>query len=88
MSDRIGRIALRQEGGNWTAYYAFPDTMEGAVFLGSIKLAFLKGHPERKQIFMDLMRDCLADIIEEKTGVRPIWGGAELAPEHEKAGSA
>jgi hypothetical protein len=86
---QIGRLAMRQEGGNWTAYYALPDTMADAVFLGSIRLAAVTGNPERKQAFMDMMRDLVSDIIEEKTGVRPIWPNEpQPAPEHERAGSA
>ena len=82
---RIGRLALRQEGNNWNAYYARDDSMEGAVFLGSLCMAFAT-NPKRKQQFMDLMRECVADLIEEASGVRPVWGGPERAPEHERSG--
>ncbi len=90
MSDlkKIGRLAMRQEGDNWVAYYALEDTMEGAIFLGSIVMKAVYPNKERKNAFMDMMRDIVADIIEENTGVRPEWGGAEAAPEHEKAGRA
>lgn len=33
---KIGRLAMRHEGSNWSAYYAEPGTMEGAIFLGSV----------------------------------------------------
>ena len=36
----IGRLAMRVEGELWSAYYAMPNTMEGAVFLGSIAMRF------------------------------------------------
>ena len=85
---KIGRLAMRQEGGNWVAYYALSETMEGALFLGSIKRSMIMINPERKDAFMDLMRDCVSDIIEEETGIRPIWGGSKTAPEHERSGSA
>ncbi len=85
--DQIGRLALRVEGDNWCAYYALAGTMDGALPLGSIRMA-IACIPARKQAFMDLMRDAVADIIEEKVGVRPSWGGPERAPEHERTGSA
>ncbi len=82
----IGRLALRHEGSFWQAYYAMPDTMEGAITLGNIRMAIIVGHPERKEIFMDLMREAVADIIEERTGTRPSWTSPHNAPEHEKGG--
>lgn len=85
---QIGRLAMRQEGGNWNAYYALPTSMEQPIFLGSIRMDAVVGHPERKAAFMDMMRDVVSDLIEEKTGVRPTWGGEKPAPEHERAGNA
>lgn len=61
--------------------------MEQPIFLGSIMVGAVAGHPERKAAFMDMMRDVVSDIIEEQTGVRPAWGGATPAPEHERAGN-
>ena len=85
---QIGRLAMRQEGGSWNAYYALNETMDGAIFLGSIKMGAIIGNKERKTAFMDMMRDIVADIIVVKTGTRPTWGGVISAPEHEKAGNA
>jgi hypothetical protein len=89
MSDttQIGRLALRQEGDWWKAYYAMPGTMECAIPLGSILLRFVADEG-RKKAFMDLMREAVGDIIEETAGVRPTWGGPERAPEHERSGSS
>jgi hypothetical protein len=84
---QIGRLAMRVEGEFWIAYYAQQGTMAGAIQLGLIRMRFVQTD-ERKQAFMDLMRDAVGDLIEEIAGVRPIWGGAESAPEHERAGSA
>ena len=83
---QVGRLALRHEGDNWNAYYALPDTMKDPIFLGSIRMGAVVGQLERKQAFMDLMRDVVSDIIEESTGIRPTWGGPQTAPEHERAG--
>jgi hypothetical protein len=83
---QIGRLALRHEGNMWNAYYAMIGTMDGAVPLGSIAIAVIEMNETRKRAFMDMMRDILADILEDKTGVRPTWGGPQGAPEHERAG--
>ena len=72
MTDKmIGRLALRQEGNVWVAYYALPDTMHDAVSLGSIRIAIIEGSPKRRQAFLDIMRDVVGDIIEEGFGRRP-----------------
>jgi len=83
---RVGRLALRHEGDSWNAYYAAPDTMEGALPLASIRMALVAGHPARKQAFMMLMRDCVGDLIRGAAGVDATWGGPQTAPEHERAG--
>lgn len=83
---KIGRLALRDEGRTWTAYYAMPDTMKGAVVIASIAMKFVE-NPERKAAFMELMQECVADIIEEATGTRPTWpDGPQPAPESERGG--
>lgn len=90
MSDRtqIGRLSMRREGDLWVAYYAMPGTMKGALFLGSVQMAFIVRDPARKNAFMDMMREAVGDIIEAKAGVRPVWGGPKSAPEHERGGNA
>lgn len=84
---KIGRVALREEGEMWNAYYALPDTMDDAIFLGSIKIAAVKSNPERKEEFIALMRGVIGDLIKEQTGFAPSWK-LESAPEHERAGRA
>lgn len=81
---QIGRLSLREEGESWVAYYAHPDTMELATFLGSIRMGAIANNPARKQAFMDMMRSIVSDIIQEKTGVRPVWGNPKTAPEKER----
>ena len=87
-SAKIGRLAMRHEGENWNAYYALPDSMDEPIFLGSIRMGAITSNPERKQAFMQMMREVVSDIIEAKTGVRPIWGEPTTAPEHERAGQS
>jgi hypothetical protein len=82
---KVGRLALRQEGDLWVAYYAEPDKMEGAIYLGSIQIALVENNPDRKQQFMDLMRAVVGDMIGKIVGVRPHWPeGTQPAPEHER----
>jgi hypothetical protein len=86
---KVGRLALRHEGRNWNAYYAMPDTMEGAIPLGSIAMRFVEGKPDRMESFIGLMREAVSDLIEELTGILPTWPeGIQPAPEHERAGHA
>jgi hypothetical protein len=85
---KMGRLALRVEGDLWCAYFALPDTMDGALFLGSIRKVFVED-AERKLVFMELMKEAVGDLLEEKTGERPLWPeGEQPAPEHERGGSA
>ena len=84
----IGRLALREEGENWKAYYALKDTMDGALFLGSIRMGIVTQSPAHKAAFMALMRDVVGDLLKNVIGHSPTWGGPERAPEHERSGSA
>lgn len=89
MNKQIGRLAMRHEGAMWNAYYALTDTMEGAIPIGSIAMRFIVKHPARKQAFMDMMREAVADLIQEKTGQRPVWPNPpHAAPETERSGHA
>jgi hypothetical protein len=80
----IGRLAFREEGPNWNAYFSKQDTMLGAVLLGSIKMTLVANNPERREGFMSLMREAFGDITEKTTGSRPSWGGERPAPESER----
>lgn len=84
----IGRLSLRVEGANWNAYWApSQTTMEGAVYLGSIKMGLVE-REERRDAFIILMRECFADEVEAHFGMRPKWKGLVAAPDHERSGSA
>ena len=82
----VGRLALRVEGENWNAYYAQQGTMEGAIFLGSIRMALVRG--SLKEQFMDLMQAAMSNVIEDAVGERPTWDKPQSAPENERSGSA
>lgn len=86
-SKHIGRLALRHEGDFWNAYYAMPNTMKGAILLGSIAMRFVIQNKDRKRAFWFMMRDAVSDIIEEQTGTRPTWPDEPIpAPESERSG--
>lgn len=85
---QMGRLAMRVEGDLWVAYYALPDTMKDALFLGSIQMAFVQDW-QKKELFMAMMKDCVSEIIKETVGVKPEWpNGVQPAPEHERSGRA
>ena len=83
---------MRVEGDVWVAYFALPDTMDGAIELGRIAMAIVTGPDgfERKQQFMAIMRSAISDILEARSGVRPVWPEPEgrPAPQRERAGRA
>lgn len=80
----VGRLALRQHDDWWVAYYGLPETMDLAIKLGSIRIGGVVGNDKNKKAFINLMREMVADLIEEETGERPIWGDPQSAPEHER----
>ena len=83
---QAGRLAMRYEGSMWNAYFALPQSMEGAVLIGSIAMRAIVDNDDRKKAFMQMMWSVVADILEEKIGVRPTHGDVQAAPEHERAG--
>jgi len=87
MSSKIGRLALREEGNYWNAYWASPDTMKDAVFLASVNMGLVKTR-ERQDEWRLLVQEMAGDLIEEHAGVRPTWPDPERAPEYERAGNS
>lgn len=87
MSKMALRIALRVEGSWWVAYLAPPQTMEGALELGRIRMSIAE-NPDRKQRFMQLVQDAVAEVIADTTGSAPEMFETQSAPEHERAGRA
>jgi hypothetical protein len=82
---KVGRLALRADGDLWRAFYAMPDTLDNALFLGSIKLGLVSNNENQKMAFMKLMQDAVADILEKVSGERPTYpDGPQPAPEHER----
>lgn len=80
----IGRLAMRQEGIFWVAYWAHPQTMELAEKLGCIAMATIIDKPARKEAFLRLMTEVAADLIEEITGTRPAMQAPIPGPARER----
>ena len=82
------RIAMRLEGDRINAYYAAPDTMEGALWLGALAKSVADASPEAWERFKRVMRTAAADAIRATSGDpnANIEFGEEAAPEHERAG--
>ena len=77
------RLAMRAEGENWNAYYARPDTMEGALWIASIRLSLVQDQ-NRRQRFIDLLTDTLTSLLP---GAVESWT-QQQAPPSERSGSA
>jgi hypothetical protein len=87
MSKEIGRLAFRVEGKWWIAYYALPNTMEGAIVLGSIAMSLVEDK-ERKLAFQAIMKSAVEDLFAARFGdVIDSWN-EQQAPESERSGSA
>lgn len=84
----VGRLALRAEGHWRIAYFAKSTSMLNATELGRIRLEAVLANDKLKQLFINTMREMLADMIEKISGVRPTWAKPESAPEHERSGNA
>jgi hypothetical protein len=83
-----GRLAMRVEGSFWNAYYAMPNTMEGALLLGSIHIAAVEDE-ERKMAFMGVMMEFVGDVLRGLTGMEDVrWSPPVDAPEAERSGNA
>lgn len=66
----------------WVAYYALPDTMEGALMLGCIRMAAVQA-PQHKEAFMTLMQNVISRIMINELGLSPRWQ-IQPAPEAER----
>lgn len=87
MTKPIFRLALRVEGNNWTAYCAKADTMDGAIWMGSIRLSIVDTNEDRKRAFIELMRGALAEFLKSQGVLVESWNEQD-APQHERSGTA
>ncbi len=83
----VGRLAFREEGDYWNAYFADKDTMVGAILLGSIRMSVVLKYKLLKEQFMALMKQAFDEVAQEATGHKPSWKKPQTAPEHERTKS-
>ena len=83
----IGRLAFRVEGTFWNAYYAKASTMDDAILLGSIRLSIVTSSDERRQAFIDVIQDGMADELRDIAGSDLDWDIEDM-PEEERIGNA
>lgn len=74
------RIAIRDEGKQVSAYYAEPDTMEGAVWIGSLSKALMN------TVVLEEWIKVLTGAIDTLSGGQLESWEAQPAPEHERGG--
>lgn len=79
------RLALRVEGNKWSAYCAKTDSMDDAVWMGSIAMSIVEDK-DRQRAFVELMKDALTGFLTSQ-GVEVSSWNEQAAPEHERAGS-
>jgi hypothetical protein len=79
----VARLAFREEGDMWRCYIAPPDTMEGAILIGSIHLRAVKMKQARKEQFMRVMKATYKDMLTE-LGAKVAGWSQKRAPEHER----
>ena len=68
-------------------YAAMPATMDGAILLGTIRMAAVR-RSKPKKAFMELMRSALEDLLRSRGVEVAGWNEAVAAPEHERSGRA
>lgn len=82
------RIAFRVEGPMIHAYFAAPETMEGAQLLGGILKNICDEDRAVWEGFKALMRQAMTSVMRAAIGVEAAEFVEEPAPENERAGSA
>jgi hypothetical protein len=82
------RLAFRREGQWWNCYLANQGTMEDAKLIASVLIHPFENNPERKDRYMALMKEILADACEEIFGEKPTKWDTTAAPESERGGHA
>ena len=75
---RIGRLAFRHEDKWYNCYYALPNSMEKALFIGCIPFTAVKDNRLLQEQFMALMRDTLNAIMTKQLGKPVIWKDHEI----------
>lgn len=70
---KIGRVAFREEGPMWNAYYARPDTMDGAILLGSLAMSIARASQEAETAFINAIHAGVTAQIREALDAEAEW---------------
>ena len=81
------RLAVRREGSVIKAYVAQMETMDGALEVASVALAFAE-QPGWFDQWVALLAKAHATFITETLGVQVLEQRIESAPAHERSGHA
>jgi hypothetical protein len=88
MKAEAGRLAFREEGDFWNAYWAPSLTsLQGALLLGSIRMSSASLGSIKNE-FMEVMKNAFAAHVEEVTGRTLEWRKPVRAPKSERSGNA
>lgn len=79
------RIAIRKEGTMVNAYFAAPNTMEGAKLVASINAKFINTD-EKFNVWRKLLQDGFNSAIKGALGLEAAEFVTVRAPEHERSG--
>ncbi len=60
--NKLGRLVLRPQEDDWNAYYVRPNSIYGAILIGSIKISCVTENIRLKNDFLQLMRDVVHDL--------------------------
>jgi hypothetical protein len=86
MSAAQGRIALREEGDWWVAYWARPDTMDGALPLARVRMNLVAKDKAIKRAFIEFAQLIMTHGIEAVGGKIEGWHAPIPGPPHERGG--
>jgi hypothetical protein len=78
-----GRLSFRVEGGEWACYWVPDQDIVGGVRFAQIRMSLVQ-NKDRKEAFMQLMRDCFSDFCRHHFGSEPTWGEPVAAPKTQK----
>ena len=89
MPQEVGRLAFRQEGEWWNAYWS-PDqhSMKRAILLGSIRMGAAMLSVPAKEGLMAAMQAAFDGIVHDLLNQTPSWSEPHEAPESERSGHA
>jgi hypothetical protein len=71
--DFSGRLAFREQGQWWIAYWARLDTMDGATELARVRMVAIMQDPILRQQFINFCKATFDVVVREALGTTPLW---------------